>query len=204
MVRVKICGITNIDDARAAMDLGVDAVGVIFAESKRRVSEKRAAEISRAVGPWIAVLGVFVDENASEVKRLARECGLSAVQLHGRETPKFVESLEGLKVLKAFHVGEGFRPSGVSAYRSADAYLFDTKVPGQAGGTGTRFDWGLLAKLRTDKPIVISGGLRADNVAAAVRRFRPYGVETSSGVEKAPGKKDIKKMKDFIRNAKKI
>ncbi len=204
MVRVKICGITTADDARAALELGADAVGVIFAPSPRRVSEKRAAEISRAVGPWISVLGVFVDETAPEMRRLARECNLSAVQLHGRETPKTVASLAGVKVLKAFHVGEDFDVSGIAAYRKADAFLFDTKVPGQAGGTGVVFNWSMLKKLRSDKPFIISGGLHAGNVARAIRHFRPYGVEVSSGVEKTPGKKDLKQMRDFIRNAKKV
>ncbi len=203
MVRVKICGITTVTDARAAMDLGADAIGVIFADSRRRVTEKRAAEISRAVGPWIAVLGVFVDETPGGVTRIARECGLSAVQLHGRETPVMVRSLKGVKVLKAFHVDKDFDPRGVAAYRSADAFLFDTKVPGQDGGTGVSFDWRLLNKLKSDRPCIISGGLNPKNVASAVRFFRPYGVEVSSGVEKAPGRKDLKQVREFIRNAKK-
>lgn len=203
MVRVKICGITTVDDAKAALDLGADAIGVIFAKSPRQVTQKRAAEISRAVGPWIAVLGVFVDETPAEMRRLARECSLSAVQLHGRETPKTVGSLTGIKVLKAFHVGEGFKPAEMAAYRNADAFLFDTKVPGQAGGTGVVFDWKILNKFRSDKPFIISGGLHPGNVAQAIRYFKPYGVEVSSGVEKSVGKKDLKKVRKFIRNAKK-
>ncbi len=204
MVRVKICGITSVDDARAAADLGADAIGVIFAKSRRRVTQKRATEISHAVGPWIAVLGVFVDETPACMHRIIRECGLSAVQLHGRETPKTMESLKGVKVIKAFHVGEGFKPSGLAAYRNADAFLFDTKVPGESGGTGVVFDWRLLNQFSSKKPIIISGGLHAGNVAQAIRHFKPYGVEVSSGVEKAPGKKDLKKVEEFIRNAKKI
>ncbi len=203
MVRVKICGITTVQDAKAAMDLGADAIGVIFARSPRRVTQKLAAQISRAVGPWIAVLGVFVDEAPAEIRRLVRECHLSAVQLHGRETPKRVESLEGVKVIKAFHVSEGFRPSEMAAYRSADAFLFDTKVPGQSGGTGVIFDWKILDQFRSDKPFIISGGLHPGNVAQAIRYFKPYGVEVSSGVEKSAGKKDLKKIREFIRNAKK-
>lgn len=203
-VRVKICGITNVDDARAAMDFGADAIGVIFADSRRRVTEEEAAQISRAVGPWISVLGVFVDESAAEMKRIARDCGLSAVQLHGRETPRTVASMGGIKVVKAFHVGEGFRPGEMTRYKAADAFLFDTKVPGLAGGTGVSFDWSLLKGFRSEKPFIISGGLHAGNVADAIRHFRPYGVETASGVETVPGRKDRKKMRDFIRNAKKV
>ena len=204
-VRVKICGITSTVDAHAAMDLGADAIGVIFADSRRRVTEKEAAEISRAVGPWIAVLGVFVNESVPEMRRIARNCGLSAVQLHGQETPKAVASLgRDIKVVKAFHVGEGFKPSAMDDYSSVEAFLFDTKVPGLAGGTGVVFDWSLLKKFRSEKPFIISGGLHAGNVAQAIRHFRPYGVETASGVETVPGRKDLKKMKEFIRNAKKV
>jgi len=203
VVRVKICGITTVSDARAAMDLGADAIGVIFATSPRQVTARRAAEISRAVGPWIAVLGVFVDETPAMIRRVAQECGLSAVQLHGSETPKMVESFKGMKVIKAFHVGEDFDASAMTRYRSVDAFLFDTKVPGQAGGTGVAFDWKILNRFRSEKPFIISGGLHAGNVAQAIRYFKPYGVEVSSGVEKSPGKKSLKLMKAFIQNAKK-
>ena len=202
MVRVKICGITSVPDACAAMDFGADAIGVVFAKSPRRVSVKITEKISRCVGPWISVVGVFVNESPQAVQRIARECGLSSVQLHGCETMRAVDDIKGVKVIKTFHVDRDFDPADFKKYDSADAFLFDTKIGAKIGGTGVLFDWKLLKKYRIDKPLIVSGGLHPGNVARAVEFFRPYGVDVSSGVEKSPGKKDLKLMREFIRNAK--
>ena len=204
MVRVKICGITTVSDALWALDFGADAVGLVFAKSPRQVSVRLAEKISRAVGPWMAVCGVFVDEPPVLVRRIAGDVGLSAIQLHGSEPPQEIGDYKGLKVIKTFHVDEKFRLERLKSYRKADAFLFDTKVGDRLGGTGKTFDWKVLKKISTEKPVIISGGLNPQNVAAAVRFFRPYGVDVSSGVEKKPGKKDLNRIRDFIRNAKKI
>jgi len=204
VVRVKICGITTAADARAALDLGANAVGLVFAESPRQVIIAEAAKVSKAVGPWISVVGVFVDEAPSRILKIARECGLSAAQLHGHEPAADMAGLKGLKVIKAFHVDADYRAGILKSYAGADAFLFDSKIAGQFGGTGRTFDWNLLKKSSAGKPVIVSGGLHPGNAAKAVRFFKPYGVDVSSGVEKSPGKKDLKLMKEFIRNAKKI
>lgn len=202
MTRVKICGITNSEDARAALDAGADAIGLVFAKSPRRVSVKQAEEITRALGPWIAPVGVFVNASPDDILHTVRECRLSAVQLHGDETPADILKLKGVRVIKAFRVGEDLRPVTAQSYQ-ADAYLFDTKVPGIYGGSGKSFDWSMLKAVAFDRPVIVSGGLDPKNVAKAIRAIRPYGVDVSSGVESAPGKKNAKLIKEFIRNAKK-
>lgn len=204
MVRVKICGITNLKDAQVAAASGADALGFVFAKSPRRVTTAQARKIVSAVGPWVATVGVFVNERPARIRRIASECGLSAVQLHGGETRADVRALKGLRVIKAFRVGPGFNTAALKDH-PADAFLFDAKVPGQYGGTGRKFDWMILKKIRgLRKPVIVSGGLTPGNVAAAVRYLKPYGVESSSGVERRPGKKDAKLVQDFIHNAKKI
>lgn len=204
MVRVKICGVTTVADAQAASDLGADAIGVVFAKSPRRVSLRTAEKISRAVGPWISVVGVFVDESAENILRAARECGLCAIQLHGRERAADIKRLAGFRVIKAFHVDRNFSPGNLKDYREADAFLFDTKIGDKIGGTGLVFDWKVLKSLSTENRVIISGGLHPQNVAEAVRFFKPYGVDVSSGVEKSPGKKNLRRVREFIRNAKKV
>ena len=204
MLRVKICGITTVSDAKAAADLGADAIGVIFAKSPRQVTLDTAQKISRAAGPWVSVVGVFVDESPEKVLRIARACGLTALQLHGKESAEDVKKFSDFRVIKTFHVNGEFRPGILKSYEEASAYLFDTKFGEQTGGTGRTFDWKILKNVEAKKPVIISGGLHPKNVAQAVRFFKPYGVDVSSGVEKSPGKKDLKLVKEFIQNAKKV
>ncbi len=201
VVRVKVCGITNVRDAMTAVDAGADALGFVFAPSPRRVAPAQALEIIRGVGPWIATVGVFVNEKLKNVKRIASFCGLSAVQLHGNESAAYVKQLAPLKVIKAFRVLEARDLRAVRGY-DADAYLFDTKIKGLYGGTGQSFDWKILKSLKISRPVILSGGLDPKNVSRALRVLRPYGVDVSSGVEKAPGKKDAKLVREFIRRAK--
>ena len=201
MTKVKICGITNHRDADSAVTLGADALGFIFAKSPRQVSVKAAREISRSVGPWVATVGVFVNESAENILRIASECHLSAIQLHGDETPGFLAKLSGCKLIKAFRVAEPKDLKDIKNYK-ADAYLFDTKVSGVYGGSGKSFDWKILRLKQALQPYILSGGLNPKNVRSAVRMLKPYGVDVSSGVEKSPGKKDLKLVKEFIRNAK--
>ncbi|HEY4528142.1 MAG TPA: phosphoribosylanthranilate isomerase [Candidatus Paceibacterota bacterium] len=209
MVKVKICGITNWHDARTAVDFGADAIGFVFAGSPRRVTPKKAKQIIEKIGPFVTTVGVFVNERADKVNEIAAFCGLGAVQLHGDETQAYTKKLRCCKVIKAFRVGEGFSLKTALKF-PADAYLFDTKVDGKYGGSGQSFDWNILnieiSKLTRDTEgefsVILSGGLHPDNVAEAVRVISPYGVDVSSGVERLPGSKDPKLLREFIRNAK--
>ena len=202
MVKVKICGITNAVDARQALDCGADALGFVFAESPRKVSVDQASSIIRSLESQVVVVGVFVNESAFRIKKIAKICALSAVQLHGNEAPGLIEKLRPLKVIKAFRVCSK-RDLPKSKIYSADAFLIDTKVEGRLGGTGKTFDWTILSHFKSDRPIILSGGLQPTNVRRAVRVARPYAVDVSSGVEKFPGKKDPRKVREFILNAKK-
>lgn len=203
MLKVKICGITNVDDAKAAVDAGADALGFIFADSPRKVSIETASRIITAIGPWTAVVGVFVDASTDEIRKTAERCRLTAVQLHGNEPATLAQKLGGLRVIKAFRVAPDFRADSLRNY-PCDAFLFDTAQAGRFGGTGKIFDWKLLKNARWPRPVIVSGGLNPGNVAAAVKLLRPYAVDVSSGVEKRPGRKDHKLVKEFIRNAKKV
>jgi len=201
VTRVKICGITNRRDAEDALCFGADAIGFVFASSPRQISVNDAKKISRAVGPWITTVGVFVNESAQNILRVVSECRLGAIQLHGDEPASMVRRLKGHRIIKAFRI---FRKSDLKkvADYDADAYLFDTKVSGVYGGSGKSFKWYLLKSTKISKPYIISGGLNPGNVSAVVRMLSPYGVDVSSGVEKKPGKKDPRLLKRFIQNAK--
>ncbi|MCG3176104.1 MAG: N-(5'-phosphoribosyl)anthranilate isomerase [Candidatus Omnitrophica bacterium] len=200
---VKICGVTRQQDAELAFRCGATAVGLVFAAgSKRRVTPAQARRIRRAVGPWPALVGVFVDTPAREIRAIADEAGLTAVQLHGSERPGYERILGNLLTIKAFRVGPGFAVAALRRHR-AGAWLFDTEVRGSDGGTGRTFDLSLLRGVPRTTPVILAGGLHAGNVAEAVRRLRPYGVEASSRVETAPGIKDPVAMKRFITNAQK-
>lgn len=201
---VKICGITNVKDAIAAAEAGADAVGFVFAKSSRRVSPEKAERIAASLSRDVEKIGVFVNEKPSTVRKIARQCGLSAVQLHGDESPADVKALKDLHVLKAFRVDKNFDPAVLKLYGAAKAFLFDTKAPGVYGGTGKAFDWKILKRTAVKKPVILSGGLNAANVARAVKTVHPFAVDVSSGVERAPGKKNLRLVREFIRNAKKV
>lgn len=201
MVKVKICGITNLKDARMAVDCGADALGFVFAKSPRKVSVKEVRLITSALGPWVSTIGVFVDENPAKIKEIARACRLTAVQLHGNESPQMLVGLSPFKVIKAFRISAKEDLRGLRDCM-ADAFLFDAKVDGQHGGTGKSFDWNLLASVKIPRPVILSGGLDPRNVRQAIRTVHPYGVDVSSGVEKFPRKKDPAKVREFILNAK--
>lgn len=198
-VRVKICGITRSEDARAAVAAGADALGFMFYErSARYVSVADAADLCRGLPPLVSKVGVFVDASADFIRHTAGRCGLDAVQLHGGETPEFCGQLER-PVIKAVRVRGPEVLAELPAYVTA-AWLLDTFVPGQPGGTGATFDWGLAAQaVALGRPVILAGGLTAANVAAAVRQVQPYAVDVSSGVESAPGRKDPAALEAFIR-----
>ena len=200
MVRIKICGITNLEDALLATGLGANALGFIFyAKSPRSVEPEAAREIIRQLPPFVLSVGVFVDEEAGVVQELAARVGLDWVQLHGQESPEYCRSL-GRRVLKGFRIKDEDSLEELQTYRGAvQAFLLDTYKKGQTGGTGETFDWELARKAQDYGPIVLAGGLTADNVAQAVAAVRPQAVDVASGVEAAPGKKDPEKLRAFFR-----
>ena len=201
-VRVKICGITNRDDALAAAAAGADALGFMFYEpSPRHLSLAVAAEIIRALPPFIAKVGVFVDAPAELVQRAIKECGLDTVQLHGDESPDYCREFT-VQTIKAFRVRNEETLKQLPAYKTS-AWLLDSYVPGQPGGTGARFNWELArAATHLGRPVILAGGLTPANVAGAVHEVRPFGLDVSSGVESGPGRKDHAKVMEFIAAAK--
>ncbi|HHT9154806.1 MAG TPA: phosphoribosylanthranilate isomerase [Candidatus Tripitaka sp. YC43] len=202
MVRVKICGITNLVDARMAVELGTDALGFVFAPSPRQISPNRARDIIRRLPPFVTPVGVFVDEEIGRVLDVATYTGLKAVQLHGSETPGYVRDVMGqFWAIKAIRVRTRRDLTRLGRYE-AHAFLLDSYVRGRLGGTGKTFPWGLAREARQLGTIILAGGLNPENVQTAIRAVRPYGVDVSSGVESSPGKKDRRLVKEFIQAAK--
>jgi phosphoribosylanthranilate isomerase len=197
-VKVKICGITSAADAEAAVQAGADALGLMFYPgSPRYIPLEVAQEIARRLPPFILRTGVFADPDPSDVFAAIQLCQLNVLQFHGSETPEFCLQF-GLMTMKAFRLRNADSLAPMSAYRT-DAFLLDSHVAGQPGGTGATFNWDLaLEAKKLGKPIFLAGGLTPHNVAEAVRKVQPFGVDVSSGVEQSPGKKDAQKMRDFI------
>ncbi len=195
MTRVKICGIWEPDAARAAAEAGADAVGFVFAPSRRRVTVEQAAALAAILPPFVARVGVFVDETRERILEAVAACGLSAVQLHGDEPPELCRALP-VPVIKAVRVADARSLEALGRYR-VSAFLLDAYAPGSPGGTGRTFDWDLAAGLGREHRIILSGGLNAANVTDALARVRPYGVDVSSGVE-TDGRKDPAKIRAFV------
>jgi phosphoribosylanthranilate isomerase len=199
---VKICGITNLPDARAAIAAGADALGFVFWDgSPRHIDINAAASLIRELPPAIVKVGVFVDAAATEVFHAAQACGLNLLQFHGTEPPAYCVQF-GLMSMKAFRIRDATSLQPLADYQT-DAWLLDAYNAAKPGGTGERFNWELAIQARSlGRPIFLAGGLTPANVADAVQRVRPYGVDVSSGVELAPGKKDHEKLRAFIQAAK--
>jgi phosphoribosylanthranilate isomerase len=205
-VRVKICGITNTDDARAAVEAGADAIGLVFADSPRQVDVPQARLIAESLPPWVGIVGVFVNSAIEQVLSVAAEVRLDVVQLHGDEKPADVKAImQRTKVIRAFRLADEDDARAAMDYLKhcrPDACLIDAKVSGAYGGTGHVAPWNLAAGLREQAwPLILGGGLNASNVEAAIEAVRPYGVEASSGVEREPGRKDPEAMRAFIEAA---
>ena len=200
--RVKICGITNLTDAQAAVEAGADALGFNFYEkSPRYVSLKTAAAISKQLPPFVMRVGVFVNAPEDFVLRTIAEGGLTMLQFHGDEPPEFCTQF-GLMSMKAFRIRDESSLAELPKY-ATDAYLLDAYSSEARGGTGEKFNWNLAIEAQKfGKPIFLAGGLTPKNIADAVRQVKPFGVDVSSGVESAPGKKDHAKLKAFIEAAK--
>lgn len=196
--KVKICGITNVADGLAAAEAGADMIGLMFAEkSPRLITLPTAVEISRALSPFIVKVGVFVNPSEDLVLRAIGEAGVTLLQFHGDETPEFCTQF-GVMSMKAFRIRDEESLAALPNY-ATDTYLLDAFSPEARGGTGEKFNWDLAIEAQKfGKPIFLAGGLTPQNVAGAVRKVQPFGVDVSSGVESAPGKKDIAKVKAFI------
>jgi phosphoribosylanthranilate isomerase len=204
MVYVKVCGITTPEDALAATGYGADAVGLVFAKSPRQLSVEDAREVATVLPDGVLKVGVFVDEEPEEVLRIAREVGLDYAQLHGDESPETVTTLRegGVKVIKALRVRSVNSLAVMDGYE-ADLYLLDAWSERAPGGTGERFDWEAAKSYGGRGNILVSGGLTPENVREAIRFFEPYGVDASSSLEDAPGKKNAERVRRFVSAAKK-
>ncbi len=198
VVRSKICGITRIEDALAAVEAGADAIGLVFyAKSPRAVSIEQAAAILRVLPPFVTTVGLFVDMPRDELRQLLERLPLDLLQFHGDESPADCEGY-GRPYIKALRVRPGEDVSAIMApYSGARGILLDTFVAGVPGGTGASFDWSLVPG-DAGKPIILAGGLDAGNVAAAIRQVRPYAVDVSGGVEAGKGIKDAGRIRAFI------
>jgi len=204
MTRIKICGITRVEDARAAAHGGADAIGLVFYEkSPRYVTVRQAAQLAKAIPPFITVVGLFVNASADYVRAVQEEVPLDVLQFHGEEEPEFCVCFNR-PYLKAIRVREGVDLlQCTSRYASAQGLLLDAYVEGTQGGTGESFDWTLIPH-DLPLPVILSGGLNACNVAQAMRAVRPYAVDVSSGVEAKKGIKDAAKMAAFINEVKMV
>ncbi len=201
---IKICGITSLTVARAAVEAGVDALGFVFAPSPRRVEPEQARDIIQDLPAGIRRVGVFVDTPPAEMAKVAEYCGLDTIQLHGQEPPDQCR-VGDLQVIKAFRVaGPGLSQEVIPYLPVVDALLLDTHHPASAGGTGVTFDWSLARELRDiDRPLILAGGLTAANVQDAIRCVQPFGVDISSGVEIA-GRKNPELIRRFVKAARTV
>lgn len=201
MVKVKICGITNEDDALQAVDAGADALGFVFYDlSPRCISYEKAETIIRKLPPFVVPVGVFVNNPLRSINLAVERCGIQVVQLHGDETPNFCSGIHH-KVVKAFRVRDIRSLENIRSY-PVSGFLLDAYVPGAYGGTGLTFNWETARVAKQYGPIILAGGLNAGNARKAVETVEPYGIDVSSGVEAAPGRKDHAKVTEFIKQAK--
>ena len=197
MTKIKICGITNIEDAFLAVDLGIDALGFIFyRKSKRYISPERARDIILKLPPFTTPVGVFVNQDMKELHAIRKEVGFDVFQLHGDESPEYCREL-GVNVIKVIRVQKEIAPRDIEIYPT-NAILFDTYSPNEYGGTGESFNWLLLEGMHVSKHFILSGGLNSENVDKAIQIVNPYAVDVSSGVEDYPGKKNKDRLKRFV------
>jgi phosphoribosylanthranilate isomerase len=198
-VAVKICGITDHDDASIAVELGASALGFIFARSPRQITPQKARDIIGAIPPFVKTVGVFVNEGHAAISGLKHYCGLDLVQLHGDESPEFCHDLMPYTI-KALRIKDESSLHSIQAYHGkVRALLLDTYSKDKAGGTGKTFDWKLALKVKKfGMPIILSGGLGPSNIVGAINTVRPHAVDVNSGVEERPGKKSPILIKDLM------
>jgi phosphoribosylanthranilate isomerase len=202
MIPIKICGITNLEDARFAVNSGASALGFIFYDkSPRYILPETASQIAADLKGQVSFTGVFVNKTLDYIHAVKEEMGLNFIQLHGNETPEYCRAVQ-LPVIKVFRVAPDFDVETMRSY-DVHAFLFDTYEKGKPGGTGDIFNWNLIFDLQTDTPIILSGGLGVENILDAINAVCPSAVDVNSGVESKPGVKDEKKMKalfDILQN----
>jgi phosphoribosylanthranilate isomerase len=197
-VKVKVCGIRSVEEAEAALEAGADALGMNFwPSSPRYVGPRLAHEVINKLSPVVSVVGVFVNEEASRIIDLASELRLSAVQLHGDESPDFCASLGSIKTIKAIRVGQDFDLSVIERY-PVSMVLLDSNIKGSYGGTGQRFDWRIAIEAKRLARIILAGGLNIENVWEAITHVRPAAIDVCSGIEAEPGRKDLDKLQRFM------
>lgn len=200
MARVKVCGITSLEDAQMAIRSGADAIGLIFAPSPRRIRPEEAREIINNVPPFVKTVGVFVDERPYVVRQIIEFCGIDLVQFHGEESPEACGEFMPCTV-KAFRVRDGSVLSLMRQYQGRiRAMLLDAFSPERAGGTGQLFDWTIAVTAKgLGIPVILSGGLNPSNIGDAIKKVKPFAVDVNSGIEERPGKKDPVLMEKFMK-----
>jgi len=197
-MRVKVCGVTRLEDAELAVDLGAAAIGFVFwPRSPRFIEPDRARLIVQALPPFVTPVGVFVDQQPAYIDRVAALVGLGAAQLHGNETPAYCDSIR-LRVIRAIGLRDTMGPRSFAEWPAAVTLLLDAHDPEKRGGTGQTVDWALAARVAAVRPTILSGGLRPENVGVAIEAVRPYAVDVSSGLEAQPGVKDPDRMRAFF------
>lgn len=201
MIRVKICGITNLFDALHAVEAGADALGFVFAPSKRQINIKTAQFIVKELPPFVKTVGVFVNESLLQIQKIQHETKIDLIQLSGDESEDFA-AFFGPEAIKTIHVREGKAPQ-IDCY-PFNTMLLDTGYGLHKGGTGKAFDWKLGVAISTARRVILAGGLNPDNVVEAIKIVKPYAVDVSSGVEQEPGRKDHVKVTTFIKRAKSV
>lgn len=198
-VRIKVCGITNREDALDAAYEGAWAQGFIFyKKSPRYVSPSKVKKIIEALPPFVTPVGVFVNQNEGAIRDICSFTRIKTIQLHGDEDPIFCSHLKEYKVIKAFRLKDRIDLSHLSSYKTVDAFLFDTFQEHSFGGTGKTFSWDILKDTKINKPFILAGGLNIQNVKEALGEVSAYAIDISSGIEKSPGIKDHRLMKEFF------
>jgi phosphoribosylanthranilate isomerase len=204
-MKVKVCGITSYEDAAMVLDHGVDALGFnFFPRSPRYISPMDARKIIERLPPFTIIVGLFVNEPCQEdLVEMARVAGIQVLQLHGDESPEYCRRLWDWPLIKAVRVGKGGIAEKLEGY-PVQAFLLDSKDDILFGGTGRSFDWNRALEVKKIRPVILAGGLRPDNVGEAIRTVMPYAVDVCSGVESAPGKKDGKKLEEFMNEVRNV
>ena len=204
-IKVKICGITNYEDASMAVSLGADALGFIFASSLRRITPDDARDIIKKLPPLVKSVGVFVNEDPEVIEETVEHCGIDLVQLHGDESPEFCERFMP-RSIKALRIKNDSMLQTIEAYKGkVKAFLLDSYLKGMAGGTGKSFDWDLAIEIKkTGVPVILAGGLGPENIEKAVSKVKPYAIDVNSGIEESPGKKNHDLMKKVFEKINKI
>jgi phosphoribosylanthranilate isomerase len=204
-IKVKICGVTSLDDAMACVEIGTDALGLNFYEpSPRYLTLEKAAEITRHLPPFVARVGLFVNASEDTIRQTIEKTGINTLQFHGDETPEFCRKFAPMKIIKAFRM-QGADTLRQLADYNVDAWLLDSFDPGSPGGTGMIFNWDLARQAKDEgKPIILAGGLDPENVAEAIHETWPYAVDVASGVESSRGVKDMKMVRRFIETVRQV